>query len=148
MKKEEIMEVQAEAIKEFAERLKKTAVWGDVYTDKKKIWDTEIDITLRNMLNERTVTPAEAIEYLQKHIGKQMGGKSLELAIEALEKQIPKKPNAEEYLKLSPNIKNCIGECPCCKHGIVEYSTDLNHTRKKEKFCVNCGQALDWSDEE
>ena len=52
--------------------------------------------------------------------------------IDALEKQIPKKP------------KEC-GEdwfvCPKCETSIVSLDELETH-----KFCLNCGQALDWGD--
>ena len=50
-----------------------------------------------------------------------------EMAISALEKQIPKK--VEEYLTSS----FC---CPACTSVLSRYS----------QYCSNCGQALDWSD--
>ena len=52
-----------------------------------------------------------------------------EIAINALEKQIPKKPKE----------KDCIGfntlACPECKMALYLY----------EPYCDNCGQAIDWS---
>ena len=53
-------------------------------------------------------------------------------AMEALDKQIPKKPEFEgEYYV-----------CPIC--GVYqEYLTD-----GKPPYCVNCGQALDWQEVE
>ena len=60
---------------------------------------------------------------------------ALALAIDALEKQIPKKPIAadEQHIRYSMNYI-----CPLCgKHfsgtGIASY-------------CYHCGQALDWND--
>ena len=53
------------------------------------------------------------------------------MAIKALEKQIPKKPDftADKEFAL----------CPCCNgKGLLN----------KQKYCDNCGQKLDWSDEE
>ena len=54
------------------------------------------------------------------------------IAIQALEKQIPKKPKE----------RDCIGfdtlACPECKMALYLY----------EPYCDNCGQAIDWSDEE
>ena len=47
------------------------------------------------------------------------------IAIEALEKQIPKKSNGRE--------------CACCGGDVSIY---------KAPYCMCCGQALDWSDEE
>ena len=61
----------------------------------------------------------------------------MELAISALDKQIPH--------KLKPNNSQSKGGCiPVCGkcNGIMDLEQgDLN-------YCPNCGQALDWSDEE
>ena len=53
-----------------------------------------------------------------------------ELAISALEKQIPKKPDLDGGVY-----------CPCCLH---EFKSHYDETR----YCPNCGQAIDWSDVE
>ena len=57
---------------------------------------------------------------------------AMEIAINTLEKQIQKKYK-EKY---------CIGfntlACPVCKRVLYLY----------EPYCDNCGQAIDWSDEE
>ena len=71
---------------------------------------------------------------------------ALNMAIEALEKQIPKKPNYE-YEQTGNGISSVIRFpiCPSC-NGIddgQQYSVGGN-----EKFCCICGQALDWSDTE
>lgn len=58
------------------------------------------------------------------------------LAIEALEKQIPKKPVTEKD-KVIFNI--VCGRCPECDSAV--YSTT-------NLYCHKCGQALDWSDTE
>ena len=59
---------------------------------------------------------------------------ALGLAIQALEKQIPKKPIIETYRYTTLFI------CPYCerKQGI----------KYKQYHCIECGQKLDWSDEE
>ena len=54
-------------------------------------------------------------------------------AIEALEKQIPKKPI--ERFMLSYDID--AGVCPLCNVGVHE---EMN-------FCSYCGQAIDWSEQ-
>ena len=54
-----------------------------------------------------------------------------ELAIEALEKQIPKKPVGEWYLLA----------CPIC-NGVV----DEHECNYKFDYCPNCGQKIDWSE--
>lgn len=57
------------------------------------------------------------------------------MAIKALEKQIPKKPNK--------NFEKFSGVwCSCGKYFGKGYFVD------KPIYCPNCGQKLDWSDEE
>ena len=68
--------------------------------------------------------------------------KARDLAIKALEKQIPKKPTTIDYEKYMDTVKNALflkGAywCPNCKH-VVKCGT----------YCSDCGQKLDWSDEE
>lgn len=62
--------------------------------------------------------------------------KGIEAAAAALEKQIPKKPlqveNSIEY--------NCPGCGQCCGY-VDALSWDT------PKYCIECGQALDWTDE-
>lgn len=54
------------------------------------------------------------------------------IAVQALEKQIAKKPDFTEDKEFAL--------CPCCNKGLLN----------KQKYCDNCGQKidLDWSDEE
>lgn len=60
----------------------------------------------------------------------------LSIAIEAPEKQIPKKPSeVEEDLRYF--------ECGNCNGVIYSGSEMENH-----KYCLNCGQKIDWSKEE
>lgn len=60
------------------------------------------------------------------------------LAIEALEKQIPKEPLNIEETKYKVSYK-----CPVC--GTVHVNGWCG-TNWKLPFCSICGQALDWSD--
>ena len=53
-------------------------------------------------------------------------------AIKALEKQIPKK-----YMRKNGNYN-----CPICDYPVMSVCT------RNKKYCDNCGQAIDWSDEE
>lgn len=83
--------------------------------------------TLNNGLNEAFVNADELSEALQ-------------MAMEALEKQIPKKPTPidyEKYIDVINNAKSLRGAywCPNCKRVV-----------KSGSFCSNCGQKLDWSD--
>ena len=59
---------------------------------------------------------------------------ALNMAVKALEKQIPKK-------LLYVGIEQC---CPVCKDGICLIGDDGCYGN----YCANCGQALDWSDTE
>ena len=68
--------------------------------------------------------------------------KNMEMIVQALEKQIPKKPSPIDYKKYIDVVKNAKFLrggfwCPNCKH--VVYSGC---------YCPDCGQKLDWSDEE
>ena len=57
--------------------------------------------------------------------------KAYDLAIEALEKQIPKKPYD-------------IVCCPLCKIEVELQPIDTEQVT----YCLHCGQAIDWSDDE
>ena len=56
-----------------------------------------------------------------------------DLAIEALEKQIPKKPTRTRG-------KYGHTECACCGWVVESFCGDL----EQYPFCPNCGQAIDW----
>lgn len=55
-----------------------------------------------------------------------------EMAIAALEKQIPKKP-----MKIHTSQKRFYYACPVCE----------NRQDRQEKHCYECGQVLNWSEE-
>ena len=96
------------------------------------------------------MTPKEAIRRIKEHnrihFQKEKGKcpfitEALNMAISALEKQIPKKPDYEGdgfdedgYLIYDTWI------CPNCEH---KYEVDYDDY----DFCPNCGQAFDWSDD-
>ena len=73
------------------------------------------------------MTNEEAIIDIRENIQPIIGGKSLDIAIFALEKQIPKKPSETDKAR-------CI-HCACV-------------VKRDERFCKNCGQALKWRDNE
>lgn len=60
---------------------------------------------------------------------------AIQCAISALEKQIPKKPILDTIFP--SGVRWYL--CPVCKHNNIE---------KNDNYCHNCGQALDWSEEE
>lgn len=78
------------------------------------------------------MTESEAIKELHKirprgGIIPQKRAEALDVAIQALEKQIPKKPDFTEDKEFAL--------CPCCNgKGLLN----------KQKYCDNCGQKLDW----
>lgn len=63
------------------------------------------------------------------------------MAIEALEKQIPKKP--KEY-------EDKYYACPACRNVLLhkweKYPTKLMDKDNGLPYCLNCGQAIDWSE--
>ena len=67
---------------------------------------------------------------------------AIRFAISALEKQIPKKPthiDYEKYIDVIDNARFLRGAywCPNCKRVV-----------KSGSFCSDCGQKLDWGDDE
>ena len=89
------------------------------------------------------MTYEEAIKHfksLQKRYTKEHNGRMCEkvnLALEALEKQIPKKP-----LHMHKNYY-----CPICKEdGWMLWDDAIPNDM--DKYCGKCGQAIDWRDDE
>ena len=64
------------------------------------------------------------------------GSEALEVAVECLEKQIPKKPNIHGYRE-GREINTISYTCPVCNKHIG-----------RDVYCKHCGTALDWSDTE
>ena len=86
------------------------------------------------------MTESEAIELIEKDLklhSKDLSSKyknGLRMAINALKKQIPKKPHK--------NFEKFSGVwCSCGKYLGKGYFVD------KPSYCTDCGQKLDWSDE-
>lgn len=63
--------------------------------------------------------------------------KAVALGIEALEKQIPKKPSTR---LTSGALQYEVHDCPICGEHFG-FRTDVN-------YCEVCGQKIDWSDED
>ena len=75
--------------------------------------------------------------------------KARDLAIKALEKQIPKKPN--KTIDSSWGIQKEAHTCPVCDYYLTEVhfiASQKIESNKKITYCETCGQAIDWSDEE
>ena len=60
--------------------------------------------------------------------------------VNALEKQIPKKP----FDVSTPAAK--WGLCPNCEGKTNMIGKSPNRVFENQKYCMDCGQALDWSD--
>lgn len=69
--------------------------------------------------------------------------KANEMAIQALEKQIVKKPEYEADGYEDGELVYDYAKCPICGHAF-EYG--INDWRCE--YCSYCGQKMDWSDEE
>lgn len=84
-------------------------------------------------------TTKEAIENLKKlksfHNGSY--GSSIRMAIEALEKQVPKKPIyvEDDGIRYTDSYR-----CPNCQGAFA--GTGI------ARYCYRCGQAIDWSEED
>ena len=87
------------------------------------------------------MTPQEAIDFFEsflKLIPANPYKESAECSIIALKKQIPKRPNRNEYGYFI---------CPTCNSDDDSLMYDSNYA-ERYNYCHECGQALDWSDTE
>ena len=69
---------------------------------------------------------------------------AFDMAIEALNKQIPKKPIYCGDGYADGKEVNDMAECPTCDND--DFEEGINNWGCN--YCPECGQALDWSDEE
>ena len=84
------------------------------------------------------MTPQEALKMVQDcglNIVPPYHDEVLKVIEECVGKQIPKKP-----LNKSAEYDGTYGKCPCCNTILTDYSNS--------KRCSDCGQAVDWSDNE
>ena len=80
--------------------------------------------------------------YAQGTFGEQK--EAFEIAIQTLEKKIPKKPRkTDSYRGVLKRVYAYV--CPTCGNACLE---KYMNERQNTMFCWNCGQKLDWSDEE
>lgn len=70
----------------------------------------------------------------------------LQIIKKAIEKQIPKKPIIDNRNTHYIDYKDYI--CPCCKKRIITKIDGDFISGRKQNYCDNCGQALDWSEVE
>lgn len=83
------------------------------------------------------MTEHEAIKDIRENILPSVGGKSLIMAINALEKQIAKKPIVKQW---------CPAICPCCGCDLSESIGDGYYKHYTSLSICDCGQKLDWSE--
>lgn len=85
------------------------------------------------------MTPEEAIEFYKTFLSIRPANPyqdAAKLSIQALEKQIPKKPKTDQYGYYV---------CPSCGADDYALMHDSN-LANQYNHCHDCGQALDWSD--
>lgn len=105
------------------------------------------------------MTPQEAIRRIknhnevhsrkEKHFAVHIT-EALNMAVEALEKQIPKKPILKETKCFDGSTDDFVFVCPVCNRTIcIEPEDDVIADYIKEEYPhCHCGQALDWSNTE
>jgi hypothetical protein len=94
--------------------------------------------------NESQIDLINRIECAIRHIqtATDVDPWAVEIAVEAMEKQIPKKPytNVIHYPYTSDLTTV---QCPNCKRRLRTRRTQA----KGDRFCPDCGQAIDWEGE-
>ena len=91
--------------------------------------------------------PEEAIAEIRESglYGNQVHMETLELALEALEKQIPKKPIYGEIdYRTEDNFLGKKINCGVCSENISYENSVIEYF----KYCSHCGSKIDWSEEE
>ncbi len=89
----------------------------------------------------------EAIECLESNkptSGYVMLQESIDMAIQALEKQIPKKPIFDHNLSDTLSVFHC----ECGNTIKVSHDIGIMNNNNAPNYCSKCGCRLDWSDEE
>lgn len=96
-------------------------------------------------MSKNRITAQKAMQVMKKFTGSDVArevDRAHEKAIEALEKQVCKKPTLEGD-GYAPDGSLVLDEwlCPRCN---FRYELDY----EEHSYCPNCGQAIDWSDVE
>ena len=87
----------------------------------------------------------EAIEIIKSNYptsGYYMLCEALDIAVEALEKQLPKKTR-ENGMQDGLIRKIKYYTCPTCGNCLL---TEMMNERQNTSYCWDCGQRLDWSE--
>ena len=100
------------------------------------------------MTNEEAIRIIKAMRQDWDVNSKCPNANALDLAIEALQKQIPKKPN--KAIDRSWGIEKEVSVCPVCDcYLTMIHFIEIGEGKSiKTSYCETCGQKIDWSDEE
>ena len=83
----------------------------------------------------------EALDFVKKHLDSKQDLEKVEVLQELVDKTTPKKPINRINYRTDINAYYC----PNCNGFICNYYDKDN---ERDDYCCNCGQALDWSDED
>lgn len=88
----------------------------------------------------------EAIELLKQDLTyvSQNQTDAYKIAIEAIEKNTPKKPIASGQIEEYDGFHFKSMGCPNCFNIVGEVEQDLNIAVNMKMYCPNCGQAILW----
>jgi hypothetical protein len=89
------------------------------------------------------MTIEEAISYITHHAF--IADDVKDMAIAALEKQIPKKPYIQQ-IEVDYYEHDCY-ECPNCD-SFLGYVSECKEEHYQNNYCPECGQKIDWSEVE
>lgn len=103
-------------------------------------------MTYKEALNQQiSLKPIHARNDLERYLlrGEKPIPKSVALGMQALEKQIPIKPDYwGDGCDDDGNLIYDNAKCPICGHDF-----EYNINEWGSRYCQDCGQALDWSDD-
>lgn len=120
--------------------LLKIVLWEAKLVETDKCWQNDLP-----QLNQELYD--EWIE-LQKERNELLGSEGTHVAMEAVEKQTPKKIICEVVDELGDEYEFEHYICPNCKDVLHQrYKKSKEPMRYKQKYCHECGQKLDWEDE-
>ena len=83
----------------------------------------------------------EALDFAKKHLDSKQDLEKVGVMQELVDKATPKKPINRINYRTDINAYYC----PNCNGFICNYYDKDN---ERDDYCCNCGQALDWSDED
>ena len=92
------------------------------------------------MIAKKALELLNDVEFSEKYQGVQEYAEMLIVCKEALEKQIPKQPKYEDVGNIYGAIKRT---CTACG----DVCMVSKGAKPYEHYCRQCGQALDWSDD-